>query len=722
MARIRHQVNDFTAGELSPLLDMRSDLDHYHRGARSLENVIVTPHGGVRRRSGLKFIEDVGGQGGIANARPFGFLFGDDQAYLIVLLDQAIRIYKDDVFFEALTMTSDTSPVAIPWTSAELIDLRVAQQADTMIIVHEDHPPHRLVRNTSGAPEAFELYDLTKNTADQPRLKNIPLFNFDDSNSPAAGLIEEVQRISFIAGWSVGDKFRLKLDNIKTGWMTFEDDREDMAQTMANAMNFIPFKQGFGVEVKVDPNATPTEDFFYVTFQATLDKNGELEETENKNDIIFEPGKSALGTFSVVEVTPGATTLEPVWSDVYDDASSPGRGWPRSVCFHAGRMWFGGSRSRPSTIWGSRAGARFFNFDLGDAVDSDAIASTIDANEINVVQHLTSSRTMVVSTKSSEYVVETEDTTPKDIRFRLQTTHGANGVTPINIDGATLWVDHAERSIREFLFDFQTNQFQGNEISILAQHLINAPRDMALHRIGDGDYIYICNGNGNVAVLNVNRAQGVKAFSRLTSAQGQFFRVARVDEDIYFIVLRTINGLVKTHIEKLDSTRLTDASEVLIGNGNQTTWTGLTRFANTVVDLIGDGVFLGQQTVTAGGQVTTIESDIVSLEVGLPYNVVVTPMPFAPPSASDAAPLLAYKAIPKVSVLLRESLDVSVNGDPIPPRAFPAPIGAGPPLIDGPFDIFRTGWERLPEIVITQDAPGPFVLLGVSADVEISTK
>ena len=40
----------------------------------------------------------------------------------------------------------------------------------------------------------------------------------------------------------------------------------------------------------------------------------------------------------------------------YEDVWSSTKGWPRTATFHQGRLYFGGSKSRPSTVWGSIAG------------------------------------------------------------------------------------------------------------------------------------------------------------------------------------------------------------------------------------------------------------------------------------------------------------------------------------------------------------------------------
>src|SRR3990167_11084986 len=46
----------FTQGEFSPEMLGRSDIDQYYSGAETLNNVIVIPQGGVKRRGGGKFI------------------------------------------------------------------------------------------------------------------------------------------------------------------------------------------------------------------------------------------------------------------------------------------------------------------------------------------------------------------------------------------------------------------------------------------------------------------------------------------------------------------------------------------------------------------------------------------------------------------------------------------------------------------------------------------
>ena len=54
-------INSFKAGELTPRLDVRTDLDIYKSGCRKLINVIIRQQGGIRKRAGTKFIHEAGG-------------------------------------------------------------------------------------------------------------------------------------------------------------------------------------------------------------------------------------------------------------------------------------------------------------------------------------------------------------------------------------------------------------------------------------------------------------------------------------------------------------------------------------------------------------------------------------------------------------------------------------------------------------------------------------
>ena len=83
----------FNAGELSPLLDARVDVEKYRKGCRTLSNFLVMKHGGAKRRPGMEYIDEV--KDSSAKTRVIPFNFSTNTAYVLELGNNYMRFYKD---------------------------------------------------------------------------------------------------------------------------------------------------------------------------------------------------------------------------------------------------------------------------------------------------------------------------------------------------------------------------------------------------------------------------------------------------------------------------------------------------------------------------------------------------------------------------------------------------------------------------------------------------
>ena len=81
------------AGELTPLVDGRSDLEKYYSGCRLLENMVPLPYGPAERRPGTYFVSEI--KDSSKKARLVPFQYSTEQAYILEYGDQYIRFYKD---------------------------------------------------------------------------------------------------------------------------------------------------------------------------------------------------------------------------------------------------------------------------------------------------------------------------------------------------------------------------------------------------------------------------------------------------------------------------------------------------------------------------------------------------------------------------------------------------------------------------------------------------
>jgi len=141
MGRVAVQLTNFTGGELSPRLDGRNDLAKYNSGCKTLENMIVYPHGSASRRSGTQFVAEV--KDSTKKTRLISFEFSTVQTYILEFGDQYIRFYKDN---GQILSGGSAYEIASPFLEAELFDIKFAQSADTMYITHPNHHPRKLTR------------------------------------------------------------------------------------------------------------------------------------------------------------------------------------------------------------------------------------------------------------------------------------------------------------------------------------------------------------------------------------------------------------------------------------------------------------------------------------------------------------------------------------------------------------------------------------------------
>lgn len=159
------QQTSFTSGELAETLFGRIDVSRYFAGAQLLENVLVVPQGGVKRRPGMRHLAEL--DDGLDGVRAIPFAFNTEQTYTIVLTAGKFRVWRSDG-------TLLTTVTGAPWTASQAAQMNRAQSADTLLLMHQDMVPQRIRR---GVLE-------TSWTLDAIPFTNIPNFDFGSGPEP----------------------------------------------------------------------------------------------------------------------------------------------------------------------------------------------------------------------------------------------------------------------------------------------------------------------------------------------------------------------------------------------------------------------------------------------------------------------------------------------------------------------------------------------------------
>jgi hypothetical protein len=489
------------------------------------------------------------------------FSFNTEQTYLMVFTNNQIEIFKDGVSQATVTTT---------YTTAQLFELNWTQSADTMIIVHEDHQPAKLVRGS---------------THTSWTLSNITLTNI------------------------------------------------------------------------------PTHDF----------------------------GSGA----------------EAVWSSA--------RGWPKSITFFSGRMWLGGSKKRPQSLWGSVTND-FYNFNLGTALDDESIYVTLDTDQVNAITGIFAGRHLQIFTTGGEFYMPDAIITPEKSSVKRQSLFGSSSVRPKSLDGSTLFLDRTGKSIREFIYTYTEDAYTSTSTSLLASHLLSSPVDMDVSRgtsKDDANYLYLVNDNGTMAVFNMLRNQEVSGWTQWVTS-GDIEAVCVVVDDVYFVTKRAINGSVVRFLEMVDVDSYTDANER--STPGSATVTGLGHLNGEECRVKADGAVMANATPSSGN--ITLSRSAQAVEVGLDYDTLVKTMPLNM-DFQNGPTLMRKKRIIRVMLDVHESLGLHVDGTLLPDRA----LGVGvldttPTPYTGLKDVYKMGWSELAQVEISQTDPVPMLLLGVSLEME----
>ncbi len=145
MPRIIHNQTDFTAGELTPRMKGRVGVDRYQNGAEIIENGVVVVHGGVVRRSGLRYLA-AAKEGGDRLVILIPYVFSVDQSFAVEVGHQYMRFF--DGVTGAVIVDSLLAPVEVasPYTEDQLDGITYAQDSDGLYLFHPDVQTRLLAR------------------------------------------------------------------------------------------------------------------------------------------------------------------------------------------------------------------------------------------------------------------------------------------------------------------------------------------------------------------------------------------------------------------------------------------------------------------------------------------------------------------------------------------------------------------------------------------------
>ncbi|EQB4676770.1 TPA: hypothetical protein L9238_001555 [Klebsiella aerogenes] len=549
----------FSGGEIAPSLYGRIDMAKYQVALRKCDNFIVRQYGGVENRPGTQFI--AAAKYPDRKCRLIPFQFSTVQTYALEFGHNYMRVIKDGGL--VLTTGDVIYELATPYADSDVFGLKFTQSADVMTIVHPSYPPKELRRY---AHDNWQIVDV--------ETKNGPFedINVDESvtvyASGTTGTITLTASSAIFGSEQVGKLFYLEqpaVDSVpvwETSKTTAIDDirRADSNYYRANTE---------GKTGTLRPSHT--EGMAWDGWGGTGDDD---------TGVQWEYLHSGFGIARITTVAgDGLSATADVISRIPENAVGSDKasykwaryawnsvnGYPATVVYYQQRLYFAASSAYPQTIWASRTGD-YKDFGKSNPVqDDDRIVYTYAGRQVNEIRHLIDVGSLVVLTSGGEFVATGDQNkvlTPSSFSLSSQGSNGSSDVPPIAVSNIALFIQEKGSVVRDLAYSFDVDGFQGNDLTILANHLFQK------RSIVDWSFCIVpfssafcVRDDGKLLVLTYLRDQQVFAWSPQSSA-GKYESTCGIGEGsedaIYFVVNRTINGQVVRYIERLSSRQFTN--------------------------------------------------------------------------------------------------------------------------------------------------------------------
>ena len=599
MPRVHPIFSNFTAGELTPLLDARLDFAKYSNGAKILENFIIRPHGPVIRRPGSHYVAQV--KDSSKNVRVLRFQFNVTQVYVLELGPGWIRFYSGGA-----QVVSGGSPLEVTntYADADIFNIKIVQSADTIYFFHSGYPTMKLVRH-SALNWVFKQVDWLP-----PPTKEVGQVTDVGSGTPWAGITATLSATSG-TGVTVTASAAYFNNAQDVGRLILADDGVGIAVITGFTSTTVVTVDVVIAFTSVSLTAGPPGWRMAGTPQTTMTPsavgaiNGVVTLTAGagaflSTDVgryvignkgvwkILAVGSSTSVTAIVLQqpvdataVIAGNWTLEdPEWSAL--------NGYPSVGMFYEGRLvaastlgvaGVAGPATRPTSVWGSTSGQPE-NF-ARSSYDSGSFEFNIKSEQVNILKWIIGARELLMGTADGEMRMTggsssgsaTTAITPTNVNVKAETGFGSADIRALRVNNAALFVTRSRKEIREYVYNLAFDAYVANDLTLLASHLTEN------HEFVDMDYqrtphsiVWVVRSDGTLCSLTYLREHDVIGWARHVTGVVEmepetgyaqpgtgFFRSVAVtphwnlNGDVVWVVAeRVVNGQHVKYVEYLD--------------------------------------------------------------------------------------------------------------------------------------------------------------------------
>lgn len=633
----RDTQRSFAGGVIGELLYSSADLERYRASVASAKNMMGVVPRGVTRAPGTTFIANSKTNSGVKRLIPFSYADGD--AYAIELGHNYARFLRDGGY-----VSSGGAPYELvtPWSSTDIEKLDYQQSGNALYIVTGAPDIWRLVRNDHDdwsitvtshnegpllTPNGIEgrTIRVTSGQSKKGSTATLDLVGFALTQNDVGSIfrIDDLADISGSNYWAAGQK------PILNGLVRYAEN--------VYKVTSVP-----NVEETVFSGNPPlhTEGTF-------------IDGTENPVTLAFEHGEYGLieiltvggdgttATAKILKNLPLRILSQPFWT-WWQGAWSEKNGGPTAVTEKGGRLYFGkGARLDATTVGGH---GDVLDFSLGSSADA---ALGLEPSQRDPIIWLEDVGALLVGTtggvssisQPSRRAAITPDPLPP---LTPENQEGCADTPPIKTEGVLVYVNESRQKLIEMSIDDTGEAFNDVDLTIMnPEALFPGAKEITFTRNPDRMFV-VPLIDGGLTFLVYQRDQNVVGWWPQDRHNAKFLTACAVrnssgyNDDVYFIVARTIGGQTKHYVEYMQPRWRGRGSEnpedahyldcALRYNGAPTqVLSGFDHLNGETVSVFADGA-MQRNVVVADGYVT-IDEPASNILVGYPIEADFTLLP-----------------------------------------------------------------------------------------------
>ena len=581
MARAALIQNAVNAGELSALMLGRQDIAKYASGLYVCLNGIPLTQGAWTRRPGTAYLHQTKHHD--KASRLFPFQYSVTQTYTLEFGEQYIRFFTDHgILTQAAQNISGISQAAtavVTYDGADTYANGDRVYISGVVGMTQVNNREFVVANVDTGANTFEITDSDGTAVDSTGY----------TAYSSAGTVAEIFQVT--TTFLEADLANIRVVQSADTLFILHPDFPPQTLVRASALSWtladIAFLDGpYGSLNTTTTTLSPSAATGTVTITASavtgINSNQGFLSTD-VGRLIRLRESTTWGWAEILTVASTVSVTAEVFSTLTNTNAktnwrlgvwSDTTGFPTTGTFYDDRLFLAGASTTPQRLDGSKVGL-YSDFSPsatdGTIADDNAVAFTLNASDVNAIKWMESNeKGLLVGTSRGEWQVKpsalNEAITPTNISAKPSTKHGSSDAAPVAVGKAVLFIQRAERKLRELAYVFEVDGFKAPDMTLLSEHITRPGLTQLAYQEQPQTIIWGTRSDGVLLGFTYERDQDVVAWHRhelggYSDSGGTAIPLVEsiavvpspdaTRDELYMVVKRYINGGVKRYVEYL---------------------------------------------------------------------------------------------------------------------------------------------------------------------------